>query len=76
MDGVESAVKLPQVKGREIKSSTLSDFVFIKEYFMATVDVMAALIKRLEATLARQVKAVEETRAQLDAAKRASGSVK
>lgn len=42
---------------------------------MAT-DVMSALIKRLEATLARQVKAVEETRAQLDAAKRASGSVK
>lgn len=37
------------------------------------IDVMSALIKRLEATLARQVKAVDETRAQLEAAKRASG---
>lgn len=40
---------------------------------MATVDVMVSLIKRLEATLARQVKAVEDTRAQLEAAKRAAG---
>lgn len=42
---------------------------------MATgnVEAMAALIKRLEATLVRQLKAVQDTRLQLEAAKASVG---